>query len=60
MTMFYRDTDLAKRYSVDRTAIWRWCRNRAFPQPVKLSPGCSRWNLLDVEAWEESLSGRSE
>jgi len=23
-----------------------------FPQPIKLTPGCCRWKLSEIEAWE--------
>ena len=50
---FLRDTDLAARYSVSRNTVWRWQRERTdMPRPVRLSPGCTRWRLADVEAWE--------
>jgi len=32
--------------------IWRRVKARTFPQPVKLSPGMTRWKLSDIEAWE--------
>jgi len=47
------DKQLAERFSVARTTVWRWMRtDPAFPRPVSLSPGCTRWRLADVEAWE--------
>ena len=53
--VFLRDTDLAKRYGVSRNTIWRWAReNGDMPQPVRLTPGCSRWRLADLEAWERA------
>jgi len=50
--VFVRDVDLAERYRVDRTAIWRWARKGDFPAPVRLSPGCTRWRFSDVVDWE--------
>lgn len=50
--MFVSDRELAKRYDVSRPTIWRWRHTRDFPAPIALSPGCSRWKLADVEAWE--------
>jgi predicted DNA-binding transcriptional regulator AlpA len=33
----------------------RWLRvDPTFPRPVKLSPGCTRWLLREIEAWEAS------
>ena len=50
---FLSDLDLAKRYSVSRNTVWRWAREREdFPQPVRLSPGCTRWRLFDLQTWE--------
>lgn len=51
------DTEVAKRYNVARQSIWRWMKKDAsFPKPVRLSPGCSRWRLSDLEAWESAKS----
>ena len=50
---YLSDTDLAGRYRVSRNSIWRWHReSREFPRAVRLSPGCTRWKLAEVEAWE--------
>ena len=52
---FYaKDTDLAERFGIARQSVWRWVRDGRLPAPVKLSPGCSRWRLVDVEKWEQS------
>lgn len=46
---------LAARYEVHPCTIWRWMNNeRAFPKPKQLSPGCTRWKLSDVVAWEKT------
>ncbi|TKW67168.1 MAG: AlpA family phage regulatory protein [Paracoccus denitrificans] len=38
-------------------------RKADFPQPVKLTPGCTRWKLSEIEAWEaakaEQTAGKS-
>lgn len=49
---FVSDKQLAARYGVNRTAIWRWLKNGDFPAPVRLSPGCTRWRLADVYDYE--------
>jgi prophage regulatory protein len=51
---YVADVALAARYSVSRNTIWRWTEKGELPQPLKLSPGCTRWRLSDVEAWEAS------
>lgn len=51
--MFLSDEQLAARYAVSRGTVWRWYRSDpSFPRPVKLSPGCTRWKLAEIEAWE--------
>ena len=51
MTQTYlRDKDLAKRYSIGRSTVWRWSRKGLLPAPVQLSGGCTRWLISDIEA----------
>ncbi|MHB8353808.1 MAG: helix-turn-helix transcriptional regulator [Burkholderiales bacterium] len=50
--MYLSDRQLADRFGVSRATIWRWARNSDFPQPVQLSPSCTRWLLSDIEVWE--------
>ncbi|MBU2962084.1 AlpA family phage regulatory protein [Citreicella sp. C3M06] len=50
---------LAARYSVHRATPWRWIKSDSnFPKPVVLSPGCTRWKLSELEAWEKSKTTR--
>jgi prophage regulatory protein len=52
-------TQVAARYQVHRTTLWRWLKtDPSFPRPVTLSPGCTRWRLADLEAWEAAKGGR--
>ena len=44
---------VARRYNVGRATIWAWMSQGRFPQPLRLTPGCSRWALKDLEAWED-------
>ncbi|WP_312531151.1 AlpA family phage regulatory protein [Paracoccus sp. (in: a-proteobacteria)] len=50
---FLADTQIAARYGVHRTTPWRWAKTDPnFPKPVTLTPGCTRWKLVELEAWE--------
>ena len=51
---FLSDREVAERYSIGRSTVWRWITTRKFPAPVKLSPCCTRWRLSDLENWEVS------
>lgn len=51
--MFLSDAQVAERYGVSRVTVWRWRKtDPTFPQPTTFSPGCVRWKLADLEAWE--------
>ena len=43
---------VAKRYNVTRATIWSWMSQGRIPQPMRLTPGCSRWPLDDLKVWE--------
>ena len=52
---YLSDIQLAARYSGHRTTPWRWAKaDPTFPKPVTLTPGCTRWKLSEIEAWEAS------
>lgn len=56
--IYLSDAQLAARFGVHRTTPWRWAKSDpAFPKPVVFSPGCTRWKLSAVEAWEASKVG---
>ena len=42
-------TQLARRYSVDRSTIWRWVQDGILPQPFRISDQCTRWRLDEIE-----------
>lgn len=50
--LYLSDKQVANRYGVTRTTIWRWVRDREFPRPVKISRGCTRWDMESVREHE--------
>lgn len=59
--VYMTDRAVARRYGVHRSTPWRWLRSDpSFPRPVVLSPGCTRWRLGDLLAWEKSKTGADE
>ena len=44
---------VARRYGVTAATVWSWISQGILPQPIRLTPGTSRWALKDLEAWEE-------
>jgi prophage regulatory protein len=58
LILYLTDRQVAARYQVHRTTLWRWLKtDPSFPRPVTLSPGCTRWRLADLEAWEALKGG---
>ncbi len=51
--VYVSDTRLSERYGVARQTVWAWVKQGRFPKPRKLSPGCTRWYLPEIEAWED-------
>ena len=47
---FVSDAQLATRYSVSRSTIWRWSQSGNLPKPIRLSSCCTRWRLDEIEA----------
>lgn len=50
---YFSDKDLALRYSIHKTTVWRWARENGFPKPVKVL-NSTRWKKQDIEQWEKS------
>ena len=51
--IYITDIDLSERFGVHRMTPWRWLKSDpTFPKPLKLTPGCTRWRLSEIEAWE--------
>ena len=44
---------VARRYNVTRATVWSWMQQGKFPQPMRITPGCSRWPLEDLKTWED-------
>lgn len=58
--IFVSDAQLAARFGTSRQTVWGWARNDpTFPKPIKLSPGCTRWKLAEIEAWEAAKAGEA-
>jgi len=57
--IYLQDKQVAARYGVNRTTLWRWVKkDPSFPKPISLSIGCTRWRLEDLDAWERARAAR--
>ena len=50
--IYYRASDLAKRYGVHVITVWRWRATGNLPEPTRLGPGTVGWRSDTIEAWE--------
>lgn len=55
-TGFVRQSQLAKIIPFSSATLWRKVADKSFPQPVKLSPGCTAWRVEEVRAWMDALN----
>lgn len=53
-SIYISDVQVANQFGVSRATVWRWVKVSTFPKPIKLSPGCTRWKIEDVQKWAES------
>ena len=44
---------VARRYVVKPATVWAWMSQGRIPQPMRITPGCSRWALDDLKKWED-------
>lgn len=52
--------EVADRYKVFRSTVWRWVATVAeFPPPVRLTPGTTRWLLRDLVRFEQAQQAAS-
>jgi len=56
---YWADKEVAERYGVGPSTIWRWVANGIFPEPTKISPGCTRWNGEKLDEHDSKLEGHS-
>ena len=43
--------DVRQKTRLGQSTIYRWMKERRFPQQVKLSDGCARWIEGEVDEW---------
>ncbi len=44
--------EVADRYGVDTSTIWRWRKRGQFPEPKRFGPQTLRWNVAELQAHE--------
>lgn len=50
---FIRPKELARRWRVNRSTIWRWVRAGDLPAPVRINKQVVAWPMQVVRAFEE-------
>ncbi|UAW97557.1 helix-turn-helix domain-containing protein [Halopseudomonas nanhaiensis] len=52
--MFFTVKEVAERYKVSPSTIWRWQRRGKFPLPKRIE-GVTRWTAKMLDAHDEAL-----
>ena len=62
MQKFGSAAQVGERYGVAVATVWRWAKAGIIQQPIKISEGCSRFDLeaIDQKLAERSSDGVSE
>lgn len=47
---YVTDRTIAAHLGITRTTIWRWSREGRLPEPVKLGPNITRWQVGPLRA----------
>ncbi len=55
-----RAGQVAQRFGISRTTLWRWCRSGHFPPAAQLGPQTVAWRTSTVEAWLDERFATTE
>lgn len=47
--MYLTTAQVAKRYGISRTTVWRWIKAGRLPEPTLIGPGCKRFSLVALQ-----------
>lgn len=50
--------EVAERFGVAVSSIWRWSKDGLFPKPIRLGAGTTRWLESDVLRFEAERRGK--
>ncbi|ROR21725.1 AlpA family transcriptional regulator [Comamonas sp. BIGb0124] len=48
---FITDIEAAHLVGVTRSYPWKLAARGEFPKPVKITSGCTRWRLSEIQTW---------
>lgn len=57
--LFLSRKQVASRYNVHTSTLWRWMSQEGFPKPMTISGRVKRWSLQDLENFETRLKSVS-
>ena len=46
-----RERDVLNMLGISKVTLWRWRRDGAFPQPIRLGPNSVAWRREAVDEW---------
>lgn len=48
---YARPAETARHFGVGKTTLWRWSKRSDFPQPTKIGPKITLFDIAAVNAW---------
>lgn len=59
MTKLLTDREVAYQLGIGKSTVWRWLEAGKLPQPLRLSPGCTRWRVSDIATFIEQHAAQA-
>lgn len=56
--MYLTTAQVADRYGISRTTVWRWIKAGRLPEPVMIGPGVKRFSITELDAADTAWNER--
>ncbi|RUO58660.1 helix-turn-helix transcriptional regulator [Pseudidiomarina marina] len=58
--MYIDIREVKRNFSISKSTLYRWIKERDFPEPKRFSPRLVRWNKNEVEEWDKNTGSVSK
>lgn len=56
--MYFTTQEVADRYGISRTTVWRWVKSGRLPAPIQIGPGIKRFSVAALQRADEAWATR--
>lgn len=58
--MYLKTAQVAARYGISRTTVWRWIKAGRLPEPVMVGPGVRRFPIAALQRKDSEWAAKKE